>query len=202
MAILALVRHGESEWNAKGLWTGLIDVSLSEIGRQEAEQAGNLLKDISFQFAFTSKLKRSKETLSEIKKVLHIENIPIQENTALNERDYGELTGKNKWHLKDLYGEEKFKEIRRGWNVPIPKGETLKDVYDRVVPYYTTQILPLLKMGKNVLVTAHGNSLRALVKFLEGILDDQIPFLEIPTGEVYVYTIDAKGAIVSKEVRN
>lgn len=202
MARLALVRHGESEWNAKGLWTGLMDISLSPKGREEAKKAGSLLSDIHFDAAFTSKLKRSCETLFEIKKVLNLSDIPTEENTALNERDYGELTGKNKWHIKDLYGEEKFKQMRRGWNVPLPKGETLKDVYDRVIPYYISNILPFLKSDKNVLITAHGNSLRALVKFLEQVTDEQIPNLEIPTGQVLIYTLDTHGKVKAKEVRN
>jgi len=202
MAQLALVRHGESEWNAKGLWTGLIDISLSTKGHEEAKKAGSLLSGIHFDAAFTSKLKRSRETLFEIKKVLNLVDIPTEENTALNERDYGELTGKNKWLIKDLYGEEKFKQMRRGWNVPLPKGETLKDVYDRVIPYYISNILPFLKSDKNVLITAHGNSLRALVKFLEQVTDEQIPNLEIPTGQVLIYTLDTHGKVMSKEVRN
>lgn len=200
MTYLALVRHGESVWNAKGLWTGLIDVSLSEKGKKEAILAAKALKDIKFDIGFTSVLKRSKETIDEIKNVVG-KNFPIFEDPALNERDYGQMTGKNKWEIKEKLGEMEFIKIRRAWNYPIKGGETLKDVYSRVVPYYLKQILPQLKLGKNVLVVAHGNSLRALVKYLEEIPDDKIEKLEIATGEIYLYQIDEKGSIISKEIK-
>lgn len=200
MAYLVLVRHGESIWNAKGLWTGLVDVSLSEKGKEEAVLAAKALQDIKFDVGFTSLLKRSLETIEEIKNNLGGE-FPIYQNKALNERDYGEMTGKNKWEIKKKFGEKEFLQIRRAWNYPIKGGETLKDVYNRVVPYYRQQILPELKIGKNVLVVAHGNSLRALVKYLEKIKDIDIPKLEIATGEIYVYKIDKNGNILSKEVK-
>lgn len=200
MAYLVLVRHTQSQWNAKGLWTGLTDISLSESGREKARFLCKKLKDIHFDRAFTSVLKRSKETLEEIKTALG-GNFPITEDKALNERDYGEFTGKNKWQIKEEVGDEEFLKIRRGFDHPIPGGETLKDVYNRVVPYYQTQILPHLLRGENVLIVAHGNSLRALVKYLENISDADITNLEIATGEILIYEIDQVGNVVSKEKR-
>lgn len=199
MAKLVLVRHGKSEWNALGLWTGWTDISLNEEGRQEAREAGEAIKDISFDFAYTSALKRAIETLDEIKQVLH-QDIPTIENKALNERDYGDLAGKNKWKIKEEYGDEQFMKWRRGWDDVLPHGESLRDVYERVVPYFEKEILPKLKEGKNVLVAAHGNSLRALVKYLEHISDKEIPSLEIATGEVYVYDVDKDGKITDKHI--
>jgi 2,3-bisphosphoglycerate-dependent phosphoglycerate mutase len=201
MAYLVLVRHGESEWNAKGLWTGWTDISLSEKGKEEARKAAEQMKDIHFDEAFTSKLKRAQQTLDEIKKILHCEDLPTYENTALNERDYGDLTGKNKWKIKEEFGEEQFNKWRRSFDEKPPNGESLHDVYDRVIPYYTKVILPQLEQGKNIIIAAHGNSLRALVKYLETISDEDIAKLEIATGEVYVYTIDDKGKITNKEIR-
>lgn len=200
MTNLILVRHGQSEWNAKGVWTGLTDIPLSARGRKESIKAADALKDFRLDIAYTSPLIRAKQTLDEIKNVLGLSSLPTFENKALNERHYGELTGKNKWEIKKRYGEERFLKIRRGWNVPIPGGETLKDVYDRVVPYYQKEILPKLIDGKNVLIVAHGNSLRALVKYLEKISDKNIEKLEIATGETYVYEIDDNGCIASKEI--
>lgn len=201
MAYLVLVRHGESEWNAKGLWTGWTDIGLSDKGREEAKKAGGALKDITFDAAFVSKLKRAKETLEEMESVWGHKIIPLYEDQALNERDYGDLTGKNKWAIKEEYGEEQFLQWRRGWDFPVPGGETLKDVYSRVVPFYQEKVLPEVQDGKNVLISAHGNSLRALVKYLETISDKDISGLEIATGEVYLYQLDNKGKIVKKEIR-
>lgn len=202
MAYLILVRHGESEWNAKGVWTGLTDIPLSEKGREEARLAGKALKNSKIDLAYTSPLVRARQTLDEIKSVLGFSNLPTIESKALNERDYGDLTGKNKWEIEKKVGEDKFQMIRRGWNTPIQNGETLKDVYDRVVPYYQKEILPKLKEEKNVLIVAHGNSLRALVKYLENISDKDVENLEIATGEIYIYEINQGGKIVSKEIKN
>lgn len=201
MAYLVLVRHGESTWNAKGIWTGLTDVGLSEKGKEEAKVAGKAVADINFQIAFVSVLKRAKETLEEIEKVLGVANLPTIEDAALNERDYGDYTGKNKWQVKTEIGDEAFLKLRRSWDYPIPYGESLKDVYVRIIPYYKEQILPKLREGKNVLVSAHGNSLRALVKFLDNLSDADVANLEIPTGQVLVYNIDQMGKIISKEIR-
>ncbi|MCL5970291.1 MAG: 2,3-diphosphoglycerate-dependent phosphoglycerate mutase [Patescibacteria group bacterium] len=201
MAYLILVRHGESEWNAKGLWTGWTDVSLNEKGITEAKKAGEALKDIKIDLTITSKLKRAKQTLEEIRKILSLENIPITETGALNEKNYGDYTGKNKWEVKEEVGEEEFQKIRRSWDYRLPNGESLKDVYNRVVPYYENNILPNLKSGKNILVSASSNSLRAFVKYLDNISDENISNLEIATGQIYVYRVDNEGKIISKEIR-
>lgn len=200
MAYLILVRHGQSEWNKKGLWTGLVDAPLSKIGEQEAVTAAKSFKDVPINVVFISKLTRSAQTLEIILKTL-AKTFPITSSAALNERNYGDLTGKNKWKIKQQYGDEQFMKWRRGWDVAIPNGETLKDVYNRVVPYYLESIEPLLKLGKNVLVVAHGNSIRALVKYLEHISDEEIPHVELGTGEIYLYKIDERGNVLAKEVR-
>ncbi len=200
MAILALVRHGESTWNARGVWTGWKNPPLSQKGIEEARKAGELLKEIKFDIAYVSDLLRSSQTLDEIKKTLGVE-IPTVQTPAIKERDYGDYTQKNKWDILRELGEEGFKKLRRGWDLPIPNGETLMDVYNRVIPYYESEILPKLCASKNVLVSAHGNSLRALVKYLDGLSDSDVENLEIATGEVIVYRIDREGKIVSKEIR-
>lgn len=200
MAYLILVRHGESEWNAKGLWTGLTDISLSEKGKEEARIAAQEIQDIPLDMVFTSDLKRAQETADIITHQLAT-NSPLIKNKALNERDYGELTGKNKWDLKKEFGDEKFTLLRRSFDYPIPGGETLKDVYNRVIPYYKAIIEPKLKAGKNVLIAAHGNSIRALIKYLDHISDENIAHLEVATGEVYVYIIDSDGTVSHKEIR-
>lgn len=199
MAYLALVRHGESDWNEKGLWTGWTDVDLTEKGREEARDAGEELKNIRFDRAFVSKLNRAHQTLDEIKSVLGYD-IPTQQNVALNERDYGVYTGKNKWELKEKLGAELHQKIRRGWDTDIPEGENLKQVSERVIPYYKEDILPHLKKGENVLVSAHGNSLRALVKFLDNISDIDVEKLNIATGEIYLYEINKEGNIQNKKI--
>jgi len=200
MAYLVLVRHGESLWNQKDLWTGLTDIELSEKGKEEAKKAGILLKGIHFDHVFTSPLKRALETYEIIKKELNL-NVLKSSDSALNERDYGDFTGKNKWEVKKEVGDEEFFKIRRGFNHPIPNGESLKQVYERVVPYYKEKVEPELEQGKNVLIVAHGNSLRALIKYLENISDEDISKLELATGEIYVYSIDNNGKITSKEIR-
>ncbi|MDP2585248.1 MAG: 2,3-diphosphoglycerate-dependent phosphoglycerate mutase [Candidatus Levybacteria bacterium] len=199
MANLFLVRHGESEWNEKGLWTGLTDIGLTEKGKEQSKLAGEKLKGFPIDLTFTSVLIRAKQTLDEIKGVLGID-VPMIENKALNERDYGIYTGKNKWEIKKKVGEEQFQLIRRGWDVPIENGESLKDVYDRVIPNYQTEISPKLKGGKNVLIVAHGNSLRALTKYLENISDEDISNLEIEVGEVDLFEIDQEGNASAKKI--
>jgi len=201
MAYLALVRHGQSEWNVKNWWTGLTDIGLTEIGIQEAKSAGEHVKDIPFDIAFTSVLQRAKETWKYMQTEILTKEILTIENAALNERDYGDLTGKDKWKIREEYGEEQFLKWRRGWDTPPPNGESLKDVYSRLIPYFESTIVPQLKEEKNVIIVAHGNSLRALVKYLENISDEIIPSLEIATGEIYLYQIDKDGKVISKEIR-
>lgn len=201
MAYLVLVRHGESEWNALSKWTGWADPSLTEKGHEQARLAGEQLKDIHFDLAYTSVLKRAHETWNEIKKVIGQEDLQPISDKALNERDYGEMTGKNKWEVKEQVGEEEFTRLRRAWDYPPPGGESLKMVYERVLPYYNNEILPKLKGGKNIIISAHGNSLRALIKFLDNISDEDIHKLEMATGGVYVYQIDSSGNITDKQIR-
>lgn len=200
MGYLILIRHGKSEYNAKGLWCGLTDVDLNQEGVDEARRAAEAIKDLPVDQAYVSTLKRSIQTLDEIKKTLN-KDFPTTIDKAINERDYGMYTGQNKWQVKERIGEEAFMRLRRGWDVPIPKGESLKDVYNRVIPYFEQEILPNLKKGENVLVVAHGNSLRALVKKLDRISDADIPNLEFGTGEVYIYQFDKNGKILNKEIR-
>lgn len=199
MAYLALVRHGLSEWNKTGLWTGLTDIELAPEGKIQAREAGEGLKEIHFDIAFVSGLIRAKQTLDEILDVLGYKP-EIIANDALNERDYGIYTGKNKWEVKNKIGDKKYQELRRGWDPEIPEGENLKQVYARVVPYFKETILPQLKIGKNVLVSAHGNSLRALVKYLDNISDAEIGKLNIATGETYLYQVNNDGEITDKKI--
>lgn len=201
MSYLVLLRHGESEWNALGLWTGKTDVPLTEKGRAEARAAAEHLRDLPLHVCHCSVLGRARETLLEIKSCLNAHHLPTVEHEALNERDYGELTGKNKWEVRDAWGEEKFHLFRRGWAHPVPGGETLKDVHARVVPYFERQIRPQLIAEQNVLVCFHGNSMRALVKHLDEIDDASIASLEIATSEIYLYSFDAEGKIKTKEIR-
>jgi len=201
MAYLVLVRHGISEWNTLGIWTGITDTELTDEGREEARRAAQVLGDIDLHRAYSSKLKRAKETLDLLMSQLAQENPETTEHAELNERDYGELTGKNKWEVKEQYGEEKFMAWRRSWDHPVPGGETLKDVSERVLPFYKERILKDLQDGKNVIVAAHGNSLRALMKYLEDVADEDAHTVEIMTGEVLVYEIDDNGKLVKKEIR-
>ena len=197
---MVLVRHGESKWNAKGLWTGLTDVGLTAKGIEEARQAATLIRELTFHIAFTSNLSRAHQTLEEMLTVLGLQ-LPITRHHALNERHYGVHTGKNKWEVKKQVGDEEFMKIRRSWDYPIPGGESLKDVHARVVPYYQAEIHQHIVAGKNVLLVAHGNTIRALVKHLEGIADERIAQMEIATGEVLLYHLDPQGAILKKESR-
>lgn len=200
MAVLCLIRHGQSEWNATAKWTGLIDIPLSKEGIKQSEKAGMLLHDYRFDAAFTSILSRAIETLEIIKHTINAPMLPTIKDQALNERDYGEFTGKNKWDLEKKFGKDIFHQIRRGWDHPIPNGETLKDVYNRVIPFYINEIKPLIDQGKNVLIVAHGNSLRALIKYLEHIKDEDIDKLDLETGQVTVYNINKSGKIISKKI--
>ncbi len=201
MAYLVLVRHGLSEYNKKGLWTGWTDIPLAPEGIDEARKTGEELKGMSFDYCYSSPLLRARQTLNEIKKILGIEHVKTIEDPALNERNYGIFTGKNKWQIKEQVGEEEFQKIRRSWDYPIKNGESLKQVYEREIPYYQEEIEPKLKQGKNVIISSSGNDLRALAKYLENIPDDKISELEVGTGEAIVYQIDETGKVVNKEIR-
>lgn len=199
---LALVRHGESVWNIDGKWTGWQDVPLSENGKHEAKKAAKLVADIAFHVTASSDLMRAFETLSIMKQELGIAHLPTIQDPAFRERHYGIYTGKNKWELQKTFGAERFKKIRRGWNEPIEQGETLKDVYARVIPKFLEMVSPHITGGRNVLFVAHGNTNRAIIKHLENISDEAIAEIEMVTGEVVVYKLDEKGRVVTKEKRN
>ncbi len=200
MAYLILVRHGHSAWNELGLWTGQTDVALTERGHAEAERAGRAVKDLPIHHVQVSHLSRTHETARSLLKAHGTEH-DLVPHAALNERHYGIHTGKNKWQVKEEVGESIFMRIRRGWDEPIPEGETLKDVHARVVPHYEEHVLPHVRAGKNVLLVSHGNTLRALVKHLDELGEDEVAEIEIATGEVHCYEIDTEGRVLGKEVR-
>ncbi len=211
---LVLLRHGESEWNAKNLFTGWVDVPLSDKGRAEAVHGGELLKEAGVlpEKLFTSMLRRAIMTANLSLDAADRHWIPVERNWRLNERHYGALQGKNKKEIRDEYGEEQFMQWRRSYDVPpppieagsefsqdadpryagepIPATECLKDVLERLLPYWEGTIVPEIKTGKTVMIAAHGNSLRALVKHLDGISDDDIVELNIPTARPLVYELD------------
>ena len=213
MNYLILVRHGQSIWNLENRFTGWVDVPLSEKGIKEAMDCATELKDMEIDVAFTSKLIRAQETLSLIlakqKKsgiFLHESEkrnewslhpvrfgeteIPIFSNDALNERFYGNLQGQNKQEARDKFGEEQVFIWRRSYDIQPPGGESLKDTYERTIPYFKEAIIPQLENGKNVLVAAHGNSLRSMIKYIENISDEDIPKLELATGKPVYYQFE------------
>lgn len=198
---LVIVRHGESMWNAQGKWTGTRNVHLSAKGKHEAELMGQTLRDLSFDQAFYTDQIRTTETLKQILKFSPTPQVPLTLAPELDERDYGIYTGKNKWQVKEAIGEDAFQELRRSWDYSIPGGETIKDVYARAVPYYLTHILPLVAAGKSILVVAHGNSIRALVKYLESVSDADISQIEMIFGTALIYEVDTSGIMVSKAIR-
>lgn len=162
---------------------------------------GQLLKDIKIDHAFASMKVRSIETLSCILESLNLYKVPTEHTDALDERDYGDYTGKSKWDMQKLVGEETWNKIRREWDYPVPNGETLKDVYNRAVPFYLKNIVPHLNAGENVLVSSHGNAIRALVKYIESIPDVEIKNVEMLFGGVLIYEVNFEGKMVSKEIR-
>ena len=198
---LILVRHGQSEGHLKNLFTGWRNPGLTDQGVEEARKAGKALKSRSIvpDAYFTSALARAQRTLDLMLEEMEITDLVIVRNHKLNERDYGDLSGLNKDDAREKWGEEQVHIWRRSYDVPPPGGESLKDTAARVLPYYDAEIEPLLKAGKTVLVTAHGNSLRALVMKLEGLDEDAILKREIATGAPIVYGIDAQGNRVSTE---
>ncbi len=198
---LVLIRHGESLWNAQGKWQGWQDIALTEKGRHQARLAASVLTDIKFQIAFTSDLIRAKETLEIIKEELNILELPTISESAFKERHYGIYTGKVKWEIKEMLGEDEFRRLRRGWDVTIPSGESLKNVYERVIPKFQQHIKPAIEKGLNILFVAHGNSNRALIKHLEDISDELISEVEMATGEVLIYKLDSKSKVINKEKR-
>lgn len=189
-AKLVLVRHGLSVYNDQNRFTGWKDVDLNQQGRDEAKQAVNLLMDYKFDTAFTSDLIRAKNTLSIILEGINQKDIPIIENMALNERDYGDLIGQNKAEAAEKFGEEQVHIWRRSFDTPPPGGESLKDTADRVIPYLKNEIMPLVSSGKNILVSAHGNSIRAIVMDLQNYSPEQILRTEIGWCEPWVFEFE------------
>lgn len=197
---LIISRHSESEWNATGQWSGIRDVHLSEKGFHEAGMLGRAFKELSIPIdrAYCSEQIRTRETLEGILEASQQYDTEVVRDSALNERDYGDYTGKNKWDMKELIGEEAWNAIRRGWDVTVPNGETLKMVYERVQPFYMNTLLPLLKDGKNILIVAHGNSIRALIKYIEDIDNEAIGDIEMLFGDLLVYDVDENGHMRAK----
>ena len=192
MPILVIVRHGQSLWNKENRFTGWVDIDLSALGMEEAREAGRMLKEKGYKFdvAFTSVLIRATKTLELILEETGQKDLMIYRDQALNERLYGDLQGTNKNTARERLGEVQVQIWRRSYDVAPPGGESLKDTTARVLPYFEEEIVPHLKNGENVLISAHGNSLRALVKQLEGLSDDEIVRVEIPTGIPKVYELD------------
>ena len=186
---LVLVRHGQSEWNAKNLFTGWKDPKLTDLGIQEAIKAGELLetRNLKFDLMFTSDLFRAQETGRLILEQINQKNIEVIKDQSLNERNYGDLAGLNKDEAREKWGEEQVHIWRRSFDVPPPGGESLKNTAERVLPYFEREIMPNVKKGLNILVAAHGNSLRALVMHLKNISSEEIVKLEIATGDPLIY---------------
>jgi 2,3-bisphosphoglycerate-dependent phosphoglycerate mutase len=200
--LLVLVRHGQSEWNLKNLFTGWRDVDLTEVGTEEAREAGRRLKSrgLRFDVAFTSALVRAQNTLKLMLEELGQRGLAEHRDQALNERDYGDLSGLNKDDARARWGEEQVHVWRRSYDVNPPGGESLRDTGARVWPYYMTEILPEVMRGRRVLVSAHGNSLRSLVMVLDRLSPDEVTKLELATGVPRVYRLNADTTVAEREI--
>jgi 2,3-bisphosphoglycerate-dependent phosphoglycerate mutase len=198
--LLVLLRHGQSEWNLKNLFTGWRDVDLTEHGVAEACVAGRKLKaqGIVFDVGFTSALKRAQRTLDLLLEEMGLESIPVFKDQALNERDYGDLAGLNKDEARKKWGDERVHEWRRSYDVAPPGGESLKDTAARVLPYYIQEILPCVMRGERVIVSAHGNSLRALVMVLDRLSPQEILKRELATGVPLIYRLNSDSTVASR----
>lgn len=195
MPLLVLVRHGQSTWNLENRFTGEENVPLTALGREEARAAGQKLKHVTFSQGFTSVLQRAIDTMTLILETAGYPDLPVTHNRALNERNYGDLQGLNKEEVAKKYGQEQVTEWRRSFSIRPPGGESLADTAARVLPYYRGSIEPLLKKGQNILIVAHGNSLRSLLMYLENISEEAISHIDIPTGHPRAYTLGADGRI-------
>ena len=200
MGTLVLIRHGQSQWNLENRFTGWVDVPLSEKGVQEAKLAGDRLKkeNIHFDKAYTSSLKRAQKTLDFILAALG-QRIPVEKDPALNERHYGDLQGLNKAETAKKFGDEQVKIWRRSYDIAPPNGESLKDTAARTLPYFERKVAPDLKAGKNILVAAHGNSLRSIVMHLERLTKEQVLELNLATGVPLIYHLDSTLSILNKK---
>ena len=197
---LVLIRHGQSEWNAKNLFTGWKDPGLTDQGVSEAKNAGKLIleQNIEFDVMYTSMLSRAQKTGDIILGILNHKQIPVIKNEALNERHYGSLAGLNKDDARKKWGEEQVHIWRRSFDIPPPDGESLKDTADRVLPYFEAEIMPKVISGSSILIAAHGNSLRALIMKLDSISSEDIVKLEIPTGAPIQYEFTSDGMVDKK----
>ncbi len=199
MPSLFIVRHGQSVWNLENRFTGWADVELTPKGEEEARQAGQLLKAYPIDAAYTSVLKRAIHTLALICEVIDKPDLPITRNAALNERNYGDLQGLNKAETAQKYGADQVLTWRRSYAIRPPNGESLEDTYHRVIPYYQQTIEPQLTVGKNILIAAHGNSLRALMMYLEHISPAAIEHIDLPTGVPRHYQLAVSGTTLTVE---
>lgn len=199
MPHLVLVRHGQSLWNLENRFTGWVDVPLTAQGEEEARRAGELLRGVSIDVAYTSALKRAAHTLELALAAIPL-TVPIISDKALNERDYGDLAGLNKDDMRKKYGEEQVHIWRRSYDVAPPGGESLKDTKARTIPFFERAILGDIRQGKDVLVVAHGNSNRSMVMDLEGLDSEQILALELPTGIPRVYEMELDGTVNKVQV--
>ena len=200
MSLLILLRHGQSQWNLENRFTGWVDVPLSPKGEEEARSAGQKLKVYKIDKTYTSALKRAQETLRLALLEAGENGVPIEKNQALNERHYGDLQGLNKTETAKKFGGEQVRIWRRSYDVAPPNGESLKDTAARTIPYFEKKIIPDLKAGKNVLIAAHGNSLRSITMQLEHLTQEQVLELEIPTGVPIVYEMDGELKILAKRI--
>lgn len=200
MPKLVLVRHGQSVWNLQNRFTGWVDVPLTEKGIEEAYRAGEFLKDIKFDVAYTSALTRAQETLRIILETVGL-LIPIIKDQALNERHYGALQGLNKDRARQKWGADIVHLWRRSYDIAPPEGESLKDTATRTIPFLERAIMGDILDGRNVIVVAHGNSLRSIVMYLEKLSPEEIVKVEIPTGTPIIYDLDENGNILNKEIR-
>ena len=196
---LILIRHGESEWNALGKWTGWTDVSITEEGVRLSRELGEKLRSVRVDVAYNSELKRTKETLDAV--LEGIGQTPERRASgAINERDYGIYTGMKKRDIQKIIGQNAYDLLRRSWDSPVEGGESLKDVYERTIPFYLRIILPRLRHGQNILVVAHGNSLRALIKYIENVSDSVIGETEMMHDCSLVYEVSPSGRAKSKDL--
>jgi 2,3-bisphosphoglycerate-dependent phosphoglycerate mutase len=198
-AKLVIVRHGQSEWNAQNKFTGWVNVDLAPKGIAEAKEAGEKLKGFKFDKGFTSALLRAQKTLQLALEVSGQSDLEVVENEKLNERMYGDLQGMNKDEAREQFGEEQVHIWRRSFDTPPPGGESLKGTADRVLPYYKEVIEPELKAGKTIIIAAHGNSLRALIMYLEKLSPEEILKTEVPTGKPKLYEFDADLNVLSTD---
>ncbi len=198
MPDLTLLRHGQSQWNLENRFTGWVDVPLSPKGEEEARAAGETLRGRHLDVVFTSVLKRAIDTATLALDVADVRGLPIVRDAALNERMYGDLQGLNKAEAAKKWGDEQIKLWRRSYDVRPPGGESLADTAARVLPFWEARILPELRAGRDVLVVAHGNSLRALVMHLDGLSREAVLQLEIPTGSPLLYELDRSGRVLGK----